>query len=165
MLRRRRRTIQALGIDIELLRCLGKGYLDTPLRRIGLGSLHIGRSQVLEHLQTVIRVAALHSQGDGDIESDHTGAGNTDTHGVLKDIGAYLHIDLRRLLRPEKRARLGHCQSYCDRLGTAEGRLYLTVQKFQNIGICLRFHDYLFSAKYFSASIAARHPEAAALMA
>ena len=127
------RPVQTVGLDIEFLGGPGQRYLDAVLGRIRLGFLYILRRQVLQYLKTIIRVTALHGESHSDIEADHSGAGDTDAHGVLENIGAHLYADLRGAHGSVERAGLGHGQGHCNRLGTAEGGLHLPVQELKYV--------------------------------
>ena len=149
-------SVETFGVDVEFLGRIGQGYLDPALGGIGLGLLHIGGSQVLEHLQTVVRVAALHGQGHGDVEPHHAGAGDADAHGVLEDVGAHLHADLRRTQGSVQRTCLGYGQCYRDGFGAAQGGLHLAVQKLEYVRISSGIHRSLCVIICFQLNISRR---------
>ena len=118
---------------------------DFPAADKLLGPFHGFGGQPVQDLQRPGGLPADGAEGRGDGEANHAGARDADAHPVLEDVGADGDIDVevgaeppgpsahfRTVLMNNFRS-LGNGQSHGYRLGAAEGRLHLAVDKGDDI--------------------------------
>ena len=83
---------------------------------------------VAQHLQLIFRTPHQRPEGYGDRQSDHPRTGDSDTHGVLEDIGAQAHRDFFGF--PAQRfGGTGRAQCHGDRFGAPDGGDHLPVDE------------------------------------
>ena len=109
--------ISLLQLDVDV------GILDellTLLQAVG--------SQILEHLEFILRLSDEGTERYGDRQANHTCAWNTHTHRILEHIRTQEHLDSLRALA-QSGGCLGCTESHSHRFGTTDGRHYFLVDE------------------------------------
>ena len=109
--------ISLLQLDVDV------GILDKLL-----ALLQTVGSQILEHLEFILRLSDESTERYGDRQAYHTRARNTYTHGILEHVRTQEHLDTLRALA-QSGGSLSCTESHRHRFGTTDGRHYFLVDE------------------------------------
>ena len=117
-----------LGVGVELLLLLGDGDAHLLLLHQAGGLLADDAVDLLQQLQSLLRVAQAGPQGGGVLQAHPVKAGDAHRHAVFVDAGVDLDLDGHHL-SADGVVGVGGAQSHTHRLGASQGGDYLLPQQ------------------------------------